>query len=107
MKKVVFSFLLALSPFVNATQVSDVGVNYVGIYGDGRVFASLDKTIPVSGCESATWLMLPSGHGQKKEIYSMLLSAKTTGKKIDVNSNACFSGFATIAEGASDFILVK
>lgn len=107
MRKIIGVFLLAMSPFVNAVTVKDVGINYVGMYGDGSVFASLDKTIPVSGCESATWIVVPTSHAHKKELYSMLLSAKVSAKKIDINSSSCLSGSVTITESSSDYILVK
>lgn len=107
MKKALSMLLLIAASSASAAQVSDAGVNYVGVYGDGRVFASLDTVVPVNGCESATWIVLPSTHAHKKELYSLLLSAKTAGRKIDVNSTSCISSSATITEGTSDYILVK
>jgi hypothetical protein len=77
------------------------------MYGNGKVFASLDKVIPVANCETATWVVIPDDHLKKAEFYSMLLMAFAAGKKLDINSTSCHSGQATITKGSTDYILVK
>ena len=107
MKKFIGVLLLSLSQVSPAVLVTDIEIHYVGIYGDGRIFASLDKTIPVNGCESATWGAISADHMHKKEIYSLLLSALAAGKKLEINATSCLSGSATITEGTSDYIIVR
>ena len=91
----------------HAIDVKDVGIRYVGIYANGRIFASLDKTIPVPGCADATWIQIDANHPHKNDFYSLLLSAHAAKKKLDVNLTACLGGQATLANDSSDYIIVK
>ena len=95
------------SSTVQAITVKDVGINYIGIYGHGRIFVSVDKPLPVPGCESATWLQIESTHPYRKDYYSMLLSAHAADKKIDINTTGCLAGQATIIPETGDYIIVK
>ncbi|PCK09231.1 MAG: hypothetical protein COA42_05075 [Alteromonadaceae bacterium] len=107
MKLLLGLFFATLSLASHAATVKDVKINYVGIYGNGKIFASLDTTIPIPECSTASWVMISDTHNDKDRIYSMLLAAHAAGNKIDINSNSCLSGQATITEGTSDYILVK
>ena len=111
MKKIICMLLGAVfsigASTSNAISVTDIGIKYVGIYGNGRVFASLDKAVPVTGCTDATWLQIGPDHPLKDKIYSMLLAAHMSGKKIDITATGCFAGQATIVDQSSDYVLVK
>ena len=108
MKYLLGVFLTALTALSHAVLVTDVSINYVGIYGNGDVFASFDKIIPVAGCATTTWIVIPSNHQQKDEIYSMLLTAYAGEKKLDVSASICHSSnAATLVDSTSNYILVK
>ena len=101
-------FILALgTSTAMAVTVKDVGINYIGMYGHGRVFVSVDKPLPVPGCTDATWLQIESTHPLRKDYYSMLLAAHMAGKKIDINTTGCLAGQATIVDQSGDYVLVK
>ena len=98
---------LVWSGLAQAVVVQDVGINYIGIYGHGRIFVSVDKPLPVPGCESAVWLQIESTHPYRKDYYSMLLSAHAAGKNININTTGCLAGQATIVPETGDYIMVK
>lgn len=107
MKRIIGIALIFACLEANAVLVQGVGIQYVGVYGNGDIFAALDANIPVPGCSGSTWLRIASNHPQKSEIYSLLLTAMASDKKLDISSNACLSGSATISTASSDYVLAK
>ena len=94
MKKVLMSVLAmsALSVSINAgcTANGCYNVNVAMLYvaGNGNIYVSSDGDESTLGCTapSGTLMTIINSHPGKNAIYSLLLTAKTTNKKVSIRT---------------------
>ncbi len=105
MKKFLFAFLLLLlsgSPslvFANgSTGLVSISDKLLQIISDGapRLYI-YNVVINNGGCAQTTpVLLMDSTMVLSKEIYSMLLTAKATGRKVDLVTSGCWGDFPKV-----------
>lgn len=99
MKKLLFILILGLAPSIGyalGTPTTGV-VQYVGTYGDGKLFIEIDREIQESGCDNIRF-DIPAGHPSIDSWLSIAMVSATTGKPITVRTTGCLGQYPTIDE---------
>lgn len=105
MKKAIFILIMCFCPFVSAANVDKVNIIQIELakdYGD-YVFIKLDIPVVKTGCHINTYwnYTLPLATETDKAIFTMLLSAHMSGKKIGIRGTGSCSQFGSIESAKS------
>lgn len=93
----------------HASTIFAGSVSKVGIYGDGSFFFILSgAAINEPGCTTGQARVdIDATHSQRKEILSMVLTAKAMGKALQGSVDGCSNGFPTIGNSKSSYIYTE
>jgi len=94
MKKTLISILgiVAFSTAANAscgaTGCYNIDIDKLYVAGNGNIYIGTSGDEASLGCTSPgnTLVTIPNGHPGKNAIYSLLLTAKTTNKKVTIRT---------------------
>jgi hypothetical protein len=111
--------LLAVTPILLYAGLAHAAyatghVLYVGNYGNGNLFISLDVTINEPGCP-ASRIDIPASHPNIKSFLATALTAKASGQTVTVLTKGCFSfsavgnnySFPTVDQSNDSYILLS
>ena len=102
---VILSALVFSAPGYSAVA-DDAKVIYAGIWGAGRLFVALDKTILEPGCENSTFTVAEN-HAQIKAWLSIAMAALASGKSVKVRTNGCLGTYPTIPTTNDSYLIIK
>lgn len=97
MKKAVLTILVLVSGKVLSYGVSNQQAKKVHVNsGTGIYFQTEAPVKNPHNCTSDSWYRIGSNAEFSKEMFSILLTARSSGKKISFNIDGCLSGYPKV-----------
>lgn len=86
--------------------VQSAHVLYTGVYGSGRFFVVIDKTINEPGCENSRFDVDPS-NSLINAWLSIAMASAVSGKTINVTTNGCYAGLPTLDNTTASYFYLN
>lgn len=94
---VVFISMLMYSFPAAAGYWGDVKITRLHVNMSSGIYVRIDKTMTdVESCGSNQWFHVQRNSPYERDAYSLLLAAKTTGTKVNINISGCDGGYPRI-----------
>ena len=104
--KVLFVAILFSSASFASVGNTNVKVNYIGNYADGRLFVVVNKQLDPS-CANSSWIVLDANHPAKEEIHANALAALMGDRDVDTNTSCNTASNVSTLSSPGDFFIVK
>lgn len=99
MNKIIIVFIsLLICSFPAAAGVwGGVKITRLHVNMSSGIYVRIDKPMKDNeGCGSNSWFHLQRNSPYERDAYSLLLAAKTTGTKVNINIHGCDGGYPRI-----------
>jgi hypothetical protein len=77
----------------SATSTVDMLLYYEGHSG---LLVKLATMSDLGGCGATTWYLLPDTQAHYREVFAVLLTAKTSGASVQITIGDCYEGYGRI-----------